>query len=68
MDKFLLLLTEALDSEHGIKVEAASVDSLRQKLYRTRKEARDNGDERFEGLTLTVSPNSRDELWIMKRI
>jgi hypothetical protein len=65
--QFVDLLERALSSPHGVKVEAANRDSLRQKLYSVRKAARDRGDARFDILTLTTSPVSPDELGILNR-
>lgn len=65
MDDLRLLLYEALSSEgHGIKVQSASSEALRQKLYKLRNE---NLLE-FESLTFILSPfNPERELWILRK-
>jgi hypothetical protein len=56
------LLYEALHSPLGIVVSTNNPEALRSRLYPMRKE-----DPNFLLLTFSVSPDSPDELWIIKR-
>lgn len=57
----------ALDSEHGVQVRTNSVEGLKQKLYRHRKELRDRtGNTSFDHLKIKTSPTSPDDcVWLI---
>ena len=63
MREMTSLLFAALGSEMGIKVATSDPDTLRQKLYKIRRE-----DSTFQCLSFILSPAlPQSELWIIKR-
>ena len=61
------VLERAVESPCGIRIATPDVDGLRRRLYAYRGKARALGDERFDHLLLTISPEGRGELWIINR-
>jgi len=52
----------ALNSKHGIAVEATNLASLQNILHVARSKAK---DPRLAGMILRTNPNNPNELWIM---
>jgi hypothetical protein len=55
-------MMQALEAEVGLVVKVEDPDRLRQRLYTIRRE-----DDTFKPLSFVLSPDSPDELWIIKR-
>ena len=62
-EDLLELLYSATSSEIGICVETTNAETLRQKLYATRREY----DGEFEQLSFIISPMNGADLWIVNR-
>ena len=62
-EDLLELLYSATNSEIGICVETTNAETLRQKLYATRREY----DGEFEQLSFIISPMNGADLWIVNR-
>ena len=62
-EDLLELLYSATSSEIGICVETTNAETLRQKLYATRREY----DGEFEQLSFIISPMNGADLWIVNK-
>jgi len=67
MQDYIALLDSALEQPVGIGVlchTRDTADELRQALYIARAKAREAGEQKYEQLTLSISPHSSDILFI----
>lgn len=64
--ELMAYLEAALDSEHGLELRTSHIDYLRRRFYSLKKIRRDAGDNRFNNIKITSSPNIRGRLWLMK--
>ena len=61
-DPYLLdILSQAIASDYGLRVETSNIEGLRQKLYIIRA-----AHQEFSPLSFRVSPVNPSELWIIK--
>ena len=63
-------LEEAIEATRGIGVlcnDREAVDRLRQNLYAARKNASEEGDSRFDGLSFSIAPFADNVLFIYPR-
>ncbi len=70
MNDFLLCLERALLEETGIAEYCKSpqaADTLKRKLYETRATQREQGIDKFDVLSISISPHSEEILFIYKR-
>lgn len=70
MDEYLLVLEKALEQPVGLAamcISTEAADTLKRKLYEARAKARDQGDHRFDLLSMSISPHSGEVLYIYKR-
>jgi hypothetical protein len=65
MSDYLSLMFAAIQSPRGIAVATSDPDTLRQRLYKARRES--PSPETFSGLGFLLSPSApKSELWIVK--
>ena len=60
-----------LASEHGVGIAVLctsreAADTLRQQLYVARARARQDGETKYDSLSLSISPHSAEILYIYK--
>lgn len=54
----------ALSSEFGVELNCSDAESVRQRLYRARAEAKDSD---LDAVAICVSPFDPEKLWLVKR-
>lgn len=67
-DALIQLLDRANASPAGLKIKTKDGDALRRRLYVALRLVREQGDDRFSGLTLRLSPDSDKILEIHKKV
>jgi hypothetical protein len=63
-EPILSLWYRALHSSHGIELVCSDADSIRQRLYGARREAKDTD---LNQVSLCISPFDPFRLWLVKR-
>lgn len=66
-EEFLPDLERALTEEWGLALTTDNGPSVRRKLYALRIRLRKEGEKKFDGLQIVISPNDANTVWILAR-
>ena len=64
-EDLLAYLETAIETPRGIAIYSADATLLRRRIYAFRRKLVNNGDSRFNGLSITVPKTHQNEIWLV---